>query len=298
MVVPSPPRRWPGSSPPPRPSSSSSPPQAATPRPIVTTRVTRAMRWRVTRSPLGRRLRETVRGRSVNGSLHRAASSSGRPERRERVGDLEQARAEAVDLGRAAACAPRAASRACRLEHVPPQQDPLQVGGRDVVPERGGVDLAQLREREGRRREGEAGVRVRELAAQPLPAREDDLVVVEGKLGQLVDRVPAVSSGRLGSTSAGRGRGTRSRALGRPGLRGGSLQEPSCSRCASSRTSTFVARWRRIEPSSVSPGPSMPPGRDHAPAKGSRARCPEQGVQPAAPDLAGRPRARPAPGVC
>ena len=40
----------------------------------------------------------------------------------------------------------------------------------------------------------------------------------------------------------------------RDGLRPGSLHEPSCSRCATSRTSTFVARCRRIELSSVSVG--------------------------------------------
>ena len=57
--------------------------------------------------------------------------------------------------------------------------------------ERGDVDLAQLGEREGRRREREAGVRVRELAAEPLPTREDDLAVIEGDGGQFVDRMPA-----------------------------------------------------------------------------------------------------------
>src|SRR5215204_2176255 len=81
-----------------------------------------------------------------------------------------------------------------------------------------------------------------------------------------------VSGGTSASTSAG----TRPRyavAISRRfGLRSGALQVPSCSRCESSRTSTFVARCRRIEASSVSSGARSPPGSDQAPAWGSRAR--------------------------
>src|SRR5215216_434760 len=59
----------------------------------------------------------------------------------------------------------------------------------------------------------------------------------------------------------------------RPGCRAGSLRVSSCSRCASSRTSTLAARCRRIDASSVSLGPSSPPGSAHAPLNGSLARC-------------------------
>ena len=67
----------------------------------------------------------------------------------------------------------------------------LQVRRRHLVAERGDVDLAQLGERERRRREREAGVRVGELAAKALARREDDLAVVEGGGGQVLDRMPA-----------------------------------------------------------------------------------------------------------
>src|SRR5215212_6574441 len=59
----------------------------------------------------------------------------------------------------------------------------------------------------------------------------------------------------------------------RPGCRSGSLRVSSCSRWASSRMSTLVAKCRRIDASSVSSAPSTPPGSAQAPKKGSRARC-------------------------
>src|SRR5919106_1665482 len=59
----------------------------------------------------------------------------------------------------------------------------------------------------------------------------------------------------------------------RLGCRAGSLRVSSCSRWASSRTSTLAARCRRIDPSSVSSTPSSPPGSAHAPLNGSLARC-------------------------
>src|SRR5688500_19830784 len=77
----------------------------------------------------------------------------GWPEGGERVRDLEPPRAEAVDLGGPAAGASGPAPFARRLEDVAPEQHSLQVRGRDVVAQRGGVDVAQLRERECRRRE-------------------------------------------------------------------------------------------------------------------------------------------------
>ena len=63
--------------------------------------------------------------------------------------------------------------------------------------ERGGVEVTELREREGGRCEGEADVRVRELPAQPVPAGEDDLIVVERERRQVVDGVPPRVLGQL-----------------------------------------------------------------------------------------------------
>jgi basic membrane protein A len=59
------------------------------------------------------------------------------------------------------------------------------------VPERGGVVLTQLRDREDLGSEREPDVRVRELGAQPLAAGEHDRLVVEGHGRKRVDRMPA-----------------------------------------------------------------------------------------------------------
>ena len=102
-----------------------------------------------------------------------------RSERGEWIRDLERARAEAIDLCGAAACAARLAPRTRRREHVAAQQHAFQVGRRHLVAECRGVEVAKLRERESGRGEREADVRVRELPAQAIPAGEDDLAVVE-----------------------------------------------------------------------------------------------------------------------
>src|SRR6478735_4964588 len=57
--------------------------------------------------------------------------------------------------------------------------------------ERRCVEVAQLGEREARRREREAEIRVRELRAPALAGAEEDLLVVERELGERVERVPA-----------------------------------------------------------------------------------------------------------
>ena len=80
-----------------------------------------------------------------------------RPEHRELVRDLEAGRAEAVQL-RGDRRRGRGALRARPLEHAAPQEDALEVRGGDVVPERGGIEVAELRDRERRRREREAEV--------------------------------------------------------------------------------------------------------------------------------------------
>src|SRR5436190_10546886 len=109
----------------------------------------------------------------------RSARSAG-PQNRELVRDLEALRAEPVERGRPAARAARLSPLARRREHAPAEEHALEVRRRDVVPERGDVDLAQLRQREARRGEREARVRVRELRAQPVAAGERDRAVIEG----------------------------------------------------------------------------------------------------------------------
>src|SRR6187401_1246728 len=116
-------------------------------------------------------------------SLTRAKGGEG-------VGDRELRVAEAEDLRRSSAGATRGSALAGLLDHGAALEHAPEVRRRDVVPERRDVDLAKLREREGRRCEREPGVRVRELPAEPLAAREHDLAVVEGGRRQLVDRVP------------------------------------------------------------------------------------------------------------
>ena len=65
------------------------------------------------------------------------------------------------------------------------------------MPERGGVEVAQLGERERGGREREADVRVGELAAQALARGEHDLGVVERQRRQVVDDVPGGVGGQL-----------------------------------------------------------------------------------------------------
>ena len=86
---------------------------------------------------------------------------------------------------------PRFAPLAGGLEQPAAEEHPLQVRRGDVVSERGGIDLAELRDRERLRRECEADVRVRQLRAEPLAARQRDRAVVERHARELVDGVPA-----------------------------------------------------------------------------------------------------------
>lgn len=81
-----------------------------------------------------------------------------------------------------------------------------------------------------------------------------------------------VSRGMWGSMPCGTSPRYAVASSQRWGWRPGSLQVPSCSRWETSRTSTFVARCLRMDCSSVSAGPSVPPGSDQVRRKGSRAR--------------------------
>src|SRR6201992_2082979 len=80
-----------------------------------------------------------------------------------------------------------------------------------------------------------------------------------------------------GGNSGGAGGGTRPRSVDAivrvPGSRSGSENTASCSRCATSRRSTFSASWRRTDVPMSSSWRSWPPGNDHAPRSGSWARC-------------------------
>ncbi len=113
------------------------------------------------------------------------------PQHRERIGHRELVRDEAVDRRGASSLASRRAALPGGLEQAAPLEHPAKVGGVDRVAERGAVDRAELGDGETLGRQRESDVRVRELGPQPLAAREDDRVVVEGEPArQVVDRVP------------------------------------------------------------------------------------------------------------
>src|SRR5580765_7178300 len=111
-------------------------------------------------------------------------------EHRELIRDRELARAEAKDSRRTPAGRPRRPALARVFQELTPDEDALQVRGRDLVAERGGVQLAELGDGERRRREREAQVRVRELGPQPLAPGEHDLAVVESHAREAVDGMP------------------------------------------------------------------------------------------------------------
>ena len=204
----------------------------------------------------------------------RPVASGRRAQHGELVGDLEPARPEAERL--APAGRPRAglAALAGRLERAAPEQHALEVRRRDVVAERGRVEVAQLGDRErarARARSRRSCTRACRAAARGRRARSRRGRTRVAR--QLVDRVPArVGRDARDRRRAGRARGRRSRAPSARDAGRDRSSVSSCSRCASSRTSTFVARWRRIDSSSVSSAASVPPGSDQAPANGSSAR--------------------------
>ena len=94
-----------------------------------------------------------------------------RPQGGERIGDRERLAGERELLGGTPAGPARVAAAARRHERTAADQHALEVRRRHVVAERRRVDVAELVQREGRRREGEADVRVRQLAAQPVARR-------------------------------------------------------------------------------------------------------------------------------
>src|SRR5207253_646934 len=115
---------------------------------------------------------------------------SGGSQNRKRIGDLEPPAAKSIESSRTAAARARRTPCTGRLDHCASDENPLEVRRGDRVRERGGVEIAELRERELVRREREADVRVRELRPQPLAAREDDRAVVERERRQAIGRLP------------------------------------------------------------------------------------------------------------
>src|SRR5918995_5581791 len=103
-----------------------------------------------------------------------SAGLAGRAQRGERVGDPQDVLGEAEDRGRAPARGAGGGGPTGGDEDAAAGQDTLQVGGRDAVPEGGGVEVAQLRDRELRGGEREADVGVGELGAQAVDAVAGD----------------------------------------------------------------------------------------------------------------------------
>jgi L-aspartate oxidase len=124
-------------------------------------------------------------------------ASHGRPQHGELIGDLEPSRPEAIELRGSSTRRPVGSLAADGFDRSAAEENALEVRRRDLVPERRFVDVAQLGQREVLRGEREADVRVRELAAQAITAREDDLPVIEGRRGQYIHAMP----GRIGRDS-------------------------------------------------------------------------------------------------
>ena len=98
---------------------------------------------------------------------------------------------EAEELGRATSGRAVRAPAPDGLDRASPEEDALQVRRGHLVAEGGLVHIPELGERERLGSERKPDVRVRELAVQPLAAREHDRPVVERRVGLRVDRVPA-----------------------------------------------------------------------------------------------------------
>ena len=119
------------------------------------------------------------------------AGSDGRSQHRERVRDLEPPRAEAEHRRGAPTRGTVCATPSGRLDRAAAHEDAFEVRRRDVVSERGLVDLGEFRERELPGSEREGDVRVRELPAEAFAPCECDGAVVEGRRWEGVDRMPA-----------------------------------------------------------------------------------------------------------
>src|SRR5205814_5851968 len=120
------------------------------------------------------------------------------------IGELEARGREAEGRGRPAAESSGRAAALDALEHAPPHQHALKVGGGNVVAQGRDVDLAQLRDGERVRGEREADVRVRELCAETGARGADELPLVRRAGNGRVGKLP------LGRDEAEAGGGERS----------------------------------------------------------------------------------------
>ena len=149
-----------------------------------------------------------------------------------------------------------------RDEHAAAGEHPLQVGRRDRVSQRGGVQLAQRGDRElgGSQRETEVGVG--QLGAQPAARRRGRSRRGRTRsAGSAATGCQPVSAGTSGSASQVTRPRNATASVRAPGTRSGSPNTASCSMCATSRRSTFSASWRRIEAATSSSPPQPAAGQ-------------------------------------
>ena len=165
------------------------------------------------------------------------------------------------------------ATLAGRLENAASHEHALEIRRGEVVAERGRVDVAELAQRECLRREREADVRVGELRPQSVAARKRDRAVVEREPGQAVDGMPVRVLRQRGIDPERHDPEVGGREVPLLGWRSGSLRVSSCSRCESSRTSTFAGEVPADRILERLAGVEVAAGRDQAPANGSLARC-------------------------
>ena len=214
-----------------------------------------------------------------------------RTQHRELVGDLQPAAAEAEERARPAAGRARSAPPAGRLEHAPPEQHALEVRRRDVVPERRGVEVAELGDRELVRREREADVRVRRASRAAARGRR-----ARSRRG----RTRARAARRRGCQAVSSGNARVDVARDEPEVGGRELpllRRAVRARCASPAARGARARarrpWRRGGAGSTAPA-SRPARGSRRGAPSARERLlralPEQHLQRRRRAPAGRPR--------
>ena len=123
-------------------------------------------------------------------SLSRCLRRGRGAERGEGIGDDQGPGREPVERGRPAAQRRGPGGAGRRLDDAAAGQDALQVGRRDRVADRRGVDVPQLGDRERRGGQREADIGVGQLGPQPVAPRLGDRPVVERGRRKVLDTVP------------------------------------------------------------------------------------------------------------
>ena len=174
------------------------------------------------------------------------------------------------DAKRKTAAGPPAGAARCAeaaldaFEHAAAEQHTLQVRRRDVVSERRDVHLAQLRDRERRRCEREADVRVGELRPQARLRGRDDRGVVARR---------AAAAGSLRATSPPRSPSERtSPRYAVASVPSARTRVSSCSRCARAPVSTARARAVSSDSPRASAADGSAPPSSSTSSRPSRAR--------------------------